>query len=150
MAGERNEKLEKDMEGARTVSSYLLSGRKSSNIKVRIPLKKLHYSGPSKLGDQILEVIKGEVNVYELQFLDKQNDWSAGGHYDPSNQDLKAGEARDIIRKIQEERKKLGTTMDELIQVTLPDWPKDFEEDIKKKALIKQLTKGDTFTVSRI
>jgi isoleucyl-tRNA synthetase len=150
MAGERNEKLEKDMEGARTVASYLLSGRKSSNIKVRIPLKKLHYSGPSKLGDQILEVIKGEVNVYELQFLDKQNDWSAGGHYDPSNQDLKAGEARDIIRKIQEERKKLGTTMDELIQVTLPDWPKDFEEDIKKKALIKQLTKGDTFTVSRI
>lgn len=60
------------------------------------------------------------------------------------------GEARGIIRSIQEERKKLGTTISEKIDVTLPDWPKKFEEYIKKQALVENLTKGSELKVTRI
>ncbi|MBP9719604.1 MAG: hypothetical protein KBD46_03965, partial [Candidatus Levybacteria bacterium] len=62
----------------------------------------------------------------------------------------KDGQARDIVRKIQEERKHMGTTMDEKVNVTLPEWPAEFEEEIKRKALIKTITKGDSFAVSRV
>ena len=44
---------------------------------------------------------------------------------------------------IQEERKKLGTALDEKVSVTLPSWPSEFENEIKKKALVASLTKGD-------
>jgi len=60
-----------------------------------------------------------------------------------SNQNLEAGKARDIIRSIQAERKKIGTKIDEFVKVTLPDWPKDFEEEIRKKALINNLSSGE-------
>ncbi|MBI1862510.1 hypothetical protein HYS00_00120, partial [Candidatus Microgenomates bacterium] len=49
---------------------------------------------------------------------------------------------------IQEERKKLGTAPNEKVIVHLPAWPEKFEEDIKKKALVTSITKGE-FKVSR-
>ncbi len=61
----------------------------------------------------------------------------------------KEGEARDIVRKIQEERKKLGTNLDEKVSVQLPDWPKEFEEEIKRKALVGEISKGNNFKVLR-
>ena len=51
--------------------------------------------------------------------------------------------ARDIVRKIQEERKKLQTKPNDKIKVTIPFWPREHEEYIKKKALIRKLTKGE-------
>ena len=54
------------------------------------------------------------------------------------------------MRSIQEERKKLGTKLDEQVNVVLDSWPKEFEDQIKRKALIRSLTAGETFKVSRI
>ena len=53
------------------------------------------------------------------------------------------------MRKIQQERKTIGTSLDELIDVSIPQWPEKFEEEIKKKALIRNLSKGE-FKVSKI
>ncbi len=49
---------------------------------------------------------------------------------------------------IQGERKKIGTSLSEKVNVSLPDWPKDFEEDIKRRALVSSLSKGE-FSVSK-
>ena len=54
-----------------------------------------------------------------------------------------------MIRKIQQERKNLGTTLDEKIDLDLPDWPEKFENEIKRKALVRNLKKGE-FKVSKI
>ena len=40
--------------------------------------------------------------------------------------------------------------MTEKVSVSLPEWPKEFEEYIKKKALIATLQKGQTFAVERL
>jgi hypothetical protein len=65
--------------------------------------------------------------------------------------ELKAeGEARDIVRKIQEERKKLGTGMADHVKVTLPAWPEAFTEYIKTNALVDTLTKGEAISVERV
>ncbi|MDQ5900844.1 MAG: isoleucyl-tRNA synthetase, partial [Patescibacteria group bacterium] len=60
------------------------------------------------------------------------------------------GKARDIVRSIQEERKKLSLKPSDRVNVTLPEWPKEFEETIKKKALIETLSIGKELTVTYI
>lgn len=143
-----NEKLEKEMSFAMELASIIHGARKLQNIKVRIPIKKLGFKGPMELSMDVKKVVQEEVNVYEIEYLGKNDEIIIEGDLnDVNNQDLVAGEARDIIRKIQEERKKMGTKPNEQIEVVLEDWPKEFEELIKRKALIKSLTKGDKFLV---
>jgi isoleucyl-tRNA synthetase len=141
--------LEREMADGMEVASMILSIRKRDEVPVRIPLKKLAYFGPRALSSQILKVILEEVNAYELNYKGKKENFSVEGNTDVSNQDIVAGRAREIVRKIQAERKTLGTSLDEYVAVELPDWPKEFEEEIKKKALVDKLTKSDSFRVIR-
>jgi len=56
--------------------------------------------------------------------------------------ELKAeGEARDIVRLIQDERKKIGTQLDEQVSVRIEAWPEAFENYIKQQALVKKINK---------
>ncbi len=144
-----NTELEDDMRSAMEVTSLLHELRKSHSVKVKIPLKKLHYSGPKRLGDEIENIIKAEVNAYELEYLEAQDEYSVGGDTDEQNQDLVAGQVRDIIRKIQQERKLLGTTFDERVDVTLPSWPEEYTDEIKNQALVDTLTQSPSFAVTR-
>jgi hypothetical protein len=136
------------------VASVIHMRRKTNSVGVKIPLKKLSYKGPRELSEEVKEVVQQEVNVYTLVYAGNAEQFQSDGESseitDPTNHDLIAGQVRDIVRKIQAERKILGTSFDEKVNVTLADWPKEFEDDIKKKALIKTLQKGETFAVSRI
>jgi Cu/Ag efflux protein CusF len=159
IAEKRNETLEKEMEVARRLVQEAHAWRKEKGLRVKEPQKQISFSSSDEEYAQlegngaILEIILDEINAYSISVSGKLKEYvKKGTNLDEITPEFmqSQGKARDIVRKIQEERKKLGTTMDELVQVTLPEWPKDFEEDIKKKALIKILTKGDTLTVSRI
>ncbi len=138
-----NEDLEEEMIGARWLASTILGMRKTAGVKVKIPFRKIIYSGPRELSKSVLEVVKAETNVYELEFLEVKEDWAGGGNLDESNQDVEAGNARDVVRKIQEERKKIGTGLSDKVDVSLPEWPKEFEDEIKRKALINNLSEGE-------
>ena len=59
------------------------------------------------------------------------------------------GEAREIIRQIQQARKETGCELSEKVTVTLPAWPKEFEQEIKKQTLSKELIKGEKLTIKR-
>lgn len=141
--------LEKEMEDGVLIASLIHALRKESGVAVRIPLRKINYFGPRKLSDEVEKIIKDEVNVYDLNFLNKKEQFEVENNFSVDNQDLDAGEARKLIRQIQQERKVLGTTLDEEIDVVLPDWPTEFEDEIKKKALIRNITKGE-FKVTKI
>ena len=56
---------------------------------------------------------------------------------------------RRIVRQIQEERKKMGTAMDELVNVQLESYPQSQAEYIQKNALVKDITRGPAFKVDR-
>jgi hypothetical protein len=96
-----------------------------------------------------MNLVFDELNTYGV----KINETVSYQHPDFSSineEKLKSqGEARRIVRQIQEERKKLGTAMDEKVHVELPDYPKDFAEYIKKHALAASLKKGQVFKVER-
>jgi isoleucyl-tRNA synthetase len=146
-----NDNLVKEMQDGREVASIILMRRKTNSVKVRMPLKKFHYQGPRELTQDIKKVVSEEGNVQNLIYDGNAGDWLGDNQDDfrPENFDVNAGQARDIVRSIQEERKNLGTTMDEKVNVTLPDWPGEFEDYIKKNALVDELSRGEELKVSR-
>ncbi|PIP74780.1 MAG: isoleucine--tRNA ligase [Candidatus Levybacteria bacterium CG_4_9_14_3_um_filter_35_16] len=137
-----NNDLEKEIILARELVEIGHSQRKQAEVKVRIPFRKGTYSALKEFQEGVLRLIKDELNIEDLEFKNKKNK-AITFDVSESNQNLEAGKARDIIRSIQAERKKIGTKIDEFVKVTLPDWPKDFEEEIRKKALINNLSSGE-------
>ncbi len=152
-----NKELEQEMQDGLEVASIVKMRRKTNNIPVSTPLLKISYSGPRKLSEKVAEVVRKEVNVDVLDYIGKEDSFTSFGksevltkeYTDPSNQNQAAGEARKIIRMIQAERKILGTKLDEQVDVELPKWPKEFEDEIKRKALIDNLKKGSGLKIIR-
>ncbi|MBI4097657.1 MAG: isoleucine--tRNA ligase [Candidatus Levybacteria bacterium] len=145
------------MDLAKKLSEEGHAQRKLNEIKVRQPLSSLSTVSPVDFSDLKI-LVQDEVNVKDVLIkvdaaklkVDLKDPRIMDTKLDTKRtpQLIAEGEARDIVRKIQEERKKIGTKLDERVNVALPAWPKEFEEDIKRKALVNNLTKGD-FSVSK-
>lgn len=141
--------VEKDMDNGMKLASVAHALRRDGKVKVRIPLKQLNYTGPEELSEEVKKVVLEEINVYELLYKGKSGQYIASGDTSGNNQDLLAGQARELVRQIQELRKKEGCALDEKITVFAPSWPKDFEDYIKKQTLAKKLIKGKEFKIER-
>lgn len=142
--------LEEEMGRGVQLASKIHAFRKDTNVKVRIPFRELSYTAPKVLGDDIVKIVQEEVNVYNLSYKGKSRESVVTGDRSEKNQDLVAGQAREIIRQIQSERKKLSTSLAERVAVVLPNWPAEFEEEIKRKALVGKLIRGEPFAVQRL
>lgn len=156
--------LELHMKQIREIAEIGNSLRKKTGIKVRQPLQQVMITASiadEKLfGETLMQLVKDELNVKMVEQVSSMTQKPDFVISDEKNgivimldtkisPELRAeGQARDIVRSIQEERKKLGTKVDEKVDVALPDWPAAFEETIKKHALIQSLTKGDTLRVT--
>jgi hypothetical protein len=90
------------------------------------------------------------LNVKKIEYKEGNGDNETRVEIDTNlTQELIAErEAREIVRMIQQERKKVGTSLDEKIDVSLEEWPEEFEEYIKKNALVNSITKG-SFSIIR-
>lgn len=167
----RNHQLEDEMEFARRIVEEAHSIRKESKIAVKQPLSVLiieHVDRDVVLGEDICQIISAEVNVKKVVWKNEtvgQNDPHSGVLKTQGGKEfvyhveldteltdelISEKEARDIIRSIQAERKNLGTSLDEKVDVELLSWPEKFEEEIKRKALVANLTKSDEFKVKRL
>ncbi|HYK08941.1 MAG TPA: isoleucine--tRNA ligase [Candidatus Eisenbacteria bacterium] len=141
-------KLEEEMRVARKVVEMAHAHRKESGFKLRQPLGKLAVVVPTGLSDEVQKVVADEVNVKKVVVtLGETLSVDLDTKLTPELQE--EGEARDIARQIQEERKKLGTTLTDKVVVTIPSWPSSQEEYIMKKALVSKLVKGATFSVEK-
>jgi len=141
-------KIESEMDAARKVVELAHSKRKEAGIRVRQPLNLLATVSPTRISTGIISLIEDEVNVKHVTNV-VGNKISIKLDTNISDELKKEGEAREIARMIQEERKKMGTKLDERVNVVLPDWPIDFEEYIKKRALINNIRKGEKFEVQK-
>ena len=146
-----NEQLEKDMWQIRTLAEVGHAKRRELKLKVRQPLNELRIMNYElRMDEGLVSLLKDELNIKNI--TSEAGEGEVTVDFDTAiTPELKAeGEAREIVRKIQEERKKLGTSMDEKVNIVLPEWPETFTEYIQKKALGASLTKGDTFSVTRM
>jgi isoleucyl-tRNA synthetase len=147
-----DESLEKEMKQARQVVESAHSQRKKEEIKVRQPLGSLATPAPMNLSAGTATLVMDEVNVKRL--VVDESIMAEGGPITVKldtklTPELKAeGEARELVRQIQELRKEKGCRLDEKIIVFLPSWPKKFESYIKKQTLAKKLLKAKKLKIS--
>lgn len=147
-----NTELEAQMQFIRKIVEVGHSTRKDKSLKVRQPLSKATIilgDHPVKFKEALDYLIKDELNVKALEF--KTDSGELAVVFDTIlTPELEAeGQAREIIRKIQDERKRLETSPTEDIIVTLEEWPEEFESEIKNKTQTKTLSKG-SFSVTRL
>ncbi len=150
-AGSIDEKLEKDMDFVRKLCELGHAKRKEALLKVRQPLAEFRVSNPqiNIENEALINLIKDELNVKKVSFVKGKGEMSVFLDVNLTEELKKEGEVRSIIRKIQQERKRLGTALNEKIDVVLQEWPKGFEEEIKRKAMVENLTEGESFLVKR-
>ncbi|CAN5199083.1 isoleucine--tRNA ligase [soil metagenome] len=170
----QDSEVKKHMHIVRELVEHAHSLRKKHSIKVRQPLETLllleKKEGEFGWIQAFSQLIKDELNIKTIKIADYKHTIDHQDKLDKAfigcdcsehnaisifldttiSPELKAeGEARDLVRSIQEERKKLGTAIDELVDVLLPEWPEKFENDIKKQAMIRNLSKGESLSVTR-
>ncbi len=139
--------LEKEMELAQTIVEKGHAARKQAGIRVRQPLLKIKISGISSLSKEIEAVILSELNIKQLVLAStsKELTITLDTHLTPAL--LAEGKARDIVRDIQQARKKLNLQPHQPVRVFLSDWPKQFTDYIKQKTNALEINKGDKLVV---
>jgi isoleucyl-tRNA synthetase len=136
-----DKELEEKMEKVREIVSLALQKRAELSIKVRQPLAKLSIP-KHKLENELLELIKDEVNVKKIELSAKGG--PASGGKEGVKLDTKItpelkqqGMLREFVRQIQAERKKKGLTPKDKIRIYFSD--KEIKSLVEKnKAQIKK------------
>ena len=140
------ESLIEDMEEVRRIVSLGLEARAKANIKVRQALKKLKVKSYKvhKVEKEMLDLIKDELNVKEIIFDEK-----ILGEVELDTEitlELKEeGSLRDLIRGLQDLRKKAGLNTSQKIilyvqaEIHAREFMEKFAEEIKKSAGIEKL-----------
>jgi isoleucyl-tRNA synthetase len=152
-------KLIEQMETARKIIEQALSVRASAGIKVRQPLGKLYITKKS-LPEELFYLIKDDVNVKEIEVVDNLptgDNLKIGADETykvcldiTMTEDLKLeGNARELIRQINAQRKEMGLSIGDMVEVTYETKSKELKEtlvkfgdEIKTATLTKKLSEG--------
>ncbi len=135
-------KLESSMEIVMQIVEQGHAARKLAGIRLRQPLVGL--TTPGVISPDLQEIIKGELNVKSIL----TGQFSLDTNLTPELID--EGTARDLMRDIQGERKKLGLSPSDVVTVELSFWPKSWEDEIKKKVGAKEIKIGPALSVVKI
>jgi len=151
-----DEELNRKMALARRFVKMGLAARARSGIKVRQPLAELKIN--EDIGKEMGELIKEEVNVKQVSFAggvpeepgfvrEEEITWEAG--LDTSiTEDLRLeGEARELIRRIQELRKKAGFQVDNRIALHYRGGSAifgKFGDLIARETLAREISEGES------
>ncbi len=128
--------------------------RKTAGIKVRQPLNRATVGAPSKSPTRpFLTLLGEELNVKEVVWKKKRVQKAVvtlNTRITPVL--VEEGEARELVRRIQEERRRLGLGLTERVRVTVPHIPTDKKlfNWIKAKTLAQDLSQGDEFIVTKM
>lgn len=130
------------------------SQRKERQVGVRQPLSEIQVSYSQKSpNDKLLELLKDELNIKKVSWkVDKKlKEPKIKLNFKLNNKLKEEGKARELVRNIQTERRNLKMNLRDYVSVR-NNWIPDNDElvnYVKKRALVKKLTKGD-FVVTRI
>lgn len=146
-------KLIKQMEKVRKICELGHSARKKAKIKVRQPLRKIQVlSIKYQVSSELVNLIKKELNVKNVKFLKTGRGLSVELDTKITRQLKAEGEAREMIRQIQELRKKEGCRLDQKIVVFGPRFPeqKKLREFLKQKVLAVKLFSGKNLKIKTV
>jgi isoleucyl-tRNA synthetase len=138
-----SKKVVGDMENVRKIVTLGLEARQKTGIKVRQPLATLKIKS-GQLSEEYLELIKEELNVKGVIF---DSSIESEVWLDIRiNEELKAeGEYRELVRALQDLRKKTGLTPSDVISLIFETSKKGeelvekFSTDMKKTVLVSKI-----------
>lgn len=150
-----DKELNEKMQLTRRFVKMGLAARAKAGIKVRQPLSELKIN--EDVGGDLGELIKEEVNVKEVSFAggiteepgfvrEEEINWEAGLDTKITDELRLEGEARELIRRIQELRKKAGYQVDNRIILSYAggsDIFLKFGDLIAKETLAEDLSEGE-------
>lgn len=131
--------------------------RKAAQIKVRQPLASVTLYSPKGIifpQDQLstyADIMQDELNVKHVKIVEgKDADYTA--QYDTVITDelKKEGEARELVRAVQQERQNLGLKQSDRIHLTVTAIPDGFKEYIAQKVLADSVIEGSDLQIERI
>ncbi|EKE20891.1 MAG: hypothetical protein ACD_7C00443G0006 [uncultured bacterium] len=142
-----DEKVNSDMQAVREIVNIGLQLRAKSAIKVRQPLGELRIKN-CELSDELLDIIKEEVNVKHVTHnMEHGTDENNIVWYGENNVGLNTeitpelkleGQAREIVRYIQEMRKEAGYEVDNRINVWYKGMPEVFDNKELRGIIAKE------------
>jgi isoleucyl-tRNA synthetase len=157
-----DEELLAKMELVRKICELGHAARKKAKIKVRQPLYlikvqsrqplyliKVQSRQPLYLIKELVQLIKEELNVKEVVFKEGKGELRVELDTKITPELKKEGEARELVRQVQELRKKAGCQLDEKVTIFSPGWPKELEEYIRAKTLAKKIVKAKKLAVKK-
>lgn len=141
-------KLIEDMKLVRQIVEMGHARRKEANLRLRQPLASATYTLPTKLLKDLEKIIAEELNVKAIEYKkDSALKIELDTNLTPSL--IEEGEARDLIRQIQQLRKEAGLTKADKVQILAPNWPKDFEDLILRSTSAETITQGEALEVKK-
>lgn len=148
----KDKRLLDDMTCLRMIVEKVHAKRKELNIPIRQPLLEAVFASPErqfgKLGAQLLEIAQEELNVKKLSVkYSKEENVILNTKITPKLEE--EAKARDLLRRIQEERKKMRISFTQPTVVYSPWVPKDKEliDMILTKSSSSRILKSDDFRV---
>ncbi|MDO8575119.1 MAG: class I tRNA ligase family protein [bacterium] len=145
---EKDEKILKDMHNVRNIVTLGLEARSKANIKVRQPLASL-AANITDLSPELLELIKDELNVKKVIQIEGIKNGAVNLDTNISKELNEEGMIRDLIRALQEQRKKMGLIPSDLVSLSISKnelvyldkiiMVPDYEVMIKKVAGVKEI-----------
>jgi isoleucyl-tRNA synthetase len=146
-----DKKLSDGMEDIRKFAEKIHSVRKDLGLPVRQPLQEVEVKGdPVKYSPELATILCDEVNVKKVVFSKSaKTEIKLDTKITPELQE--EAKYREFVRLIQNERKNLGVSMSDYVNVSL-DWlPMNTQllDKLQKVTLTQTLTKGE-FKVTKI
>jgi isoleucyl-tRNA synthetase len=149
-----DEQLMADMVLVRQIVERGHALRKEANMKLRQPLQSVTYQLNKKLNEDLEGIVAGELNVKEVLYTEVKRDVidekSVALNTEITPELQKEGDARELLRQVQQLRKTEGLTLQDKIELTLPSWPEEFEEMIKKGVQAVSITKGENISIKKV
>lgn len=146
-----NEELNKKMVVLRKIVEIAHAKRKESEIKLRQPLSNLTYKIDIKLDEDLEQILADETNVKKVEYeksTSREPEVTLDTKITPEL--AQEGEARAIIRQIQQLRKDQNLTMNDKTKIEAPAWPKTFEEQIVKATYSISISIGAELKVIKV
>ncbi|OGM19609.1 hypothetical protein A2955_02680 [Candidatus Woesebacteria bacterium RIFCSPLOWO2_01_FULL_37_19] len=140
------QKLLDNMELVRRIVEKGHAKRKEKNLAVRQPLMSVTIYSDEKCDIRLIKLIKDELNVKEVKWKNAKNtDLSVELDIKITPALKEEAKTRELIRKIQEERKNMGIRLDQFILVKNEWLPKNNKniQQVKNITLARDIVMGD-------
>ncbi len=141
------------MQNVRTVVTLGLKNRQTAGIPVRQPLASITITG-AQFADMYMDIIKDELNVRAAQCTEG-GELSVTLDTNITPELKREGDFRELVRAVQDMRKKEGLTPADRITLTLPENAQEtvagFESDLKETVLADTVSfGGEAIALSKV